>query len=193
MHAVTRTRRHVALVGLRCSGKSSVGRELAQLLHAPFVDLDDELTRVANSTAGSARFASAGDVLAQWGETTFRSLESQVLREVLEAREGRVLATGGGAVLAPANRAQLALRARCIWLRAGPAELARRLRADPTPRPSLTGRDPGDELVELARARGPLYAEVADWTLETAAHTPTELARLVFEHLVEDKSSRDGG
>lgn len=190
---MSNVRRHIALVGLRCSGKTSVGRELALLLDAPFVDLDDELARAANSTTESARFASAGDVLAAWGETTFRSLEAQVLREQLEAREGRVLATGGGVVLAASNRAQLALRARSLWLRADPAELARRLRADPTRRPSLTGADAGEELVQLARERGPLYAEVADWTLETASRTPRELARAAFEFLVTDRRSRDGG
>ncbi|MBI5363112.1 MAG: shikimate kinase [Planctomycetes bacterium] len=190
---MTRTRRHVALVGMRCSGKSSVGKALAQLLGAPFVDLDDELARTANATAGTARFHAAGDVLAEWGEPTFRNLESQVLRTVLEARDGRVIATGGGAVLAPANRAQLALRARCVWLVADSEELARRLRADPTPRPSLTGIDPAEELVTLAKERAPFYAEVADFRLETAGHAPAELARELLARLVERGPEHPGG
>ena len=86
-------RRHVALVGPRCSGKSTVGRALADLFGVPLVDLDDEVLRRANETAGgAARFQAAGEVLATWGEPAFRSLESQVLREVL-GYEGRYVGT----------------------------------------------------------------------------------------------------
>lgn len=179
-------RRHVALVGLRCSGKTSVGRELARLAGMRFVDLDDEIVRAANASAEKPIFDAtkrAGDVLATWGEPTFRSLESQALRAALEAREPCVLATGGGAVIASRNRALLAHHARCVWLQVDPSECARRLRSDPTSRPSLTGGDPAEELEQLAKQRGPLYAEVADVALDASSDRPLDLARRALERL----------
>jgi shikimate kinase len=190
---VSSVRRHVALIGLRCAGKSCVGRELAQLCGAPFHDLDDELVVAANRTAGRARFDAAGAVLSEWGEPAFRSLETQVLQSLLERRDGVVLATGGGAVLAARNRALLARRARCVWLKVEPVELARRLRADPTPRPPLVGTDAAEELTLLAAQRAPLYAEVADLTLDGASALPAALARTLLARLVEEGGTRPGG
>lgn len=173
---MTRVRHHIALIGLRCAGKTTVGRELAALSQLEFVDLDDELVRAANAVLERARFTRAGEVLAAWGEATFRTLERDVLRATLERLEPCIVATGGGIVVAAENRAQLAAFAHCVYLDADVAELARRLRADPTPRPSLTGADPGEELAQLQRERGPLYAEIAELTLPAGARTPRELA-----------------
>lgn len=181
-------RRHVALVGPRCSGKSTVGRALADLFGVPLVDLDDEVLRRANETAGgAARFQAAGEVLATWGEPAFRSLESQVLREVLEERSPRVVATGGGAVLAARNRGLLARHARSVWLRVDPVELARRMRADPTPRPSLTGQDPAVEIEFVLAQRAPLYAEVSDLVLDCGERAPGVLALEIQKWLLARK------
>lgn len=174
---MSRTRIHIALVGLRCAGKTTVARELAAISELDVVDLDDELVRAANEIVEKERFQKAGDVLAAWGEATFRTLERDVLRAALDRTQPCALATGGGVVLASENRARLAAYARCVYLEAEPAELARRLRADPTPRPSLTGADPAEELAQLARERGPLYREIADLTLAAGARSPAELAR----------------
>ena len=65
----------------------------------------------------------------------------------------------------PRNRELLRQRATCLLLSVPPAELARRLRADPTPRPALVGSDPVGEIAVLAARRGPLYSEVADAVL----------------------------
>ena len=181
-------RRHVALVGPRCSGKSTVGRALADLFGVPLVDLDSELVRAANATAGGeTRFHAAGDVLTAWGEPTFRSLESQVLRDVLEERAPRVVATGGGVVLGARNRGLLARHARSVWLRVDPVELARRMRADPTPRPSLTGADPAVEIELVLAQRAPLYAEVSDLVLECGERGAGALALEIQKWLLQRK------
>jgi shikimate kinase len=165
-------RRVVALVGLRCSGKSSVGRELARLLARPFVDLDDEV-------AGLAGTDSAGAVIEELGLDAFRRLEARALERLLSSGEPGVLATGGGVVELPLNRQWLALHTRCVWLRAEPALLCARLLADPVLRPSLTGADPADEIEGLARARAPLYAEVAEYTLDVGEAPPEALAQRI--------------
>jgi shikimate kinase len=165
-------RRIVALVGLRCSGKSSVGRELARLLGRPFVDLDDEVAFLAGSE-------SAGAVIEELGLGAFRRLEARALERVLTAGAPGVLATGGGVVEQPLNRQWLALHTRCVWLRAEPALLRARLLADRALRPSLTGAAPADELEALSRERAPLYAEVAEHALDVGEASPLALAQRI--------------
>jgi shikimate kinase len=162
----------VALVGLRCSGKSSVGRELARLLERPFVDLDDEVAFLAGTDT-------AGAVIEELGLGAFRRLEARALERLLTAGEPGVLATGGGVVEQALNRQWLAQHTRCVWLRADPALLRARLKADPTPRPSLTGADPADELEGLSKRRAPLYAEVAELTVDVGEAPPRALAQRI--------------
>jgi shikimate kinase len=170
--AVSARKQVVALVGLRCSGKSSIGRELARLRKLSFVDLDDEVAFLAGTE--SAR--GAGAVIEELGLGAFRRLEARALERVLSSGEPGVLATGGGVVEDAVNRQWLALHTRCVWLRAETELLRARLRADPTPRPSLTGADPSLELDVLARRREPLYAEVAELTLDVGDAAPRALA-----------------
>ena len=83
-------RRVLALVGLRCSGKTTVGRALAERSGAAFVDLDEQV-------AFQAGLGSAGEVIEALGLERFREMEAAALARVLEAAEDRtVLATGGG-------------------------------------------------------------------------------------------------
>ena len=169
----------VALVGLRGSGKTTVGRALAGRLALAFSDLDDEVALIAGAP-------SAGAVIEELGLEAFRRLEARALERVLTdaLRAGPlVLATGGGAVESPVNRQWLALRTRCVWLRAGAAVLRERLAADPTHRPSLTGADPLDELDELERRRAPLYTEVAHIEVDAERSKPSELACRIADAL----------
>jgi shikimate kinase len=149
----------VSLVGLRCSGKSSVGRELAELLDRPFVDLDVELARDFASGHGAA--TTAGEILAQHGESVFRDAEERTLERVLARDDAFVVATGGGVVERANNRALLRLHTTCVWLRVPTEELERRMRADKSSRPALSHhgidcgtRDPQD----IARSIAALFA-----------------------------------
>lgn len=177
----------ITLVGLRCSGKSTVGRELARLVGLRFVDLDEVVARTYAEEAGEEPCA-VGEVLERIGIAAFRELESRCLREVL-AGDPMVVATGGGAVEAPGNRSLLAA-SRCLWLDAPVEVLAARLRADPTLRPALLGGgDPAAELAELHEKRAPLYGEVASVRLEAAPATALEVARTAQNWLREAKST----
>ena len=158
--------RAVCLVGLRGAGKSSVGAALARALGRPFLDLD----RAVEDRAGRT----LRELFADEGEAAFRALESEALREALRLLPTAVLATGGGVVLDPDNRA--ALRgAHVVYLEAPPELLAARVEADPqsaADRPALHPQGPLAEARALHAARDPLYREVA--TLVVDATPPVE-------------------
>lgn len=162
-------RTRVALVGLRCAGKTSVGARLAALLGVPFVDLDERVAVLANElTAGAA--------LRRLGEPAFRALESRALADALAEPGALVLATGGGCVQDPANRARLAREATCVWLRAPVDVLRRRLAADTTERPALAGASAAAELAALAARREPEYRELAAFAIDTGELSVEEVA-----------------
>lgn len=161
----------LALLGLRCSGKSTVGRLLAAELERPFVDLDEEVVRLGRYAGWRA--ASAGELLALAGQAVFRELEAAAVRRAFEPSPRTVVATGGGVVERADNRAWLARAGRCVFLSVPLEVLAERLRADPTPRPPLLGGDdPAAELAALSARREPLYRELAEAVIECGAEAP---------------------
>lgn len=177
--------RRIALVGLRCVGKTSVGIELARRLGVDFVDLDLLVVDLAELGAASAQPArpSVGDLLARLGEPAFRDLEQRALEAVLERPGPFVLATGGGVVERAENRGRLRRSAHCVWLREEVDVLQRRLAADSRPRPALLGTDPVAEVPVLAQRRDALYREVAEIALDCRGETPDRVAARVAELL----------
>jgi shikimate kinase len=177
----TRAPEKIALVGLRGSGKSAVGALLAADLGREFVDLDLEIERAHAAAHPAEPPPRAGEILARAGEPAFRALESRALAEVLGRSAPLVLACGGGAVQSEENRARLRAAAWVVWLEAPVEELARRLAADPTPRPPL-GEAPACSVAELRAvgdARRPWYEEVAHLRIRTEGLAPAEVARLL--------------
>ena len=170
--------RPIALVGLRCVGKTSVGRALARQLALVFVDLDDETVR-----ASGLDLPGAGALLAQVGEPRFRAFEQLALEQVLQRGDARVLATGGGVVERASNRELLRASTRCVWLRAGLEVLSARLERERASRPALLGLDPAAEIEATARRREPLYRELAQLTLDVGTLTPEALARSIAREL----------
>jgi len=171
----------LALLGLRGSGKSTVGRLVAARLEHPFLDLD-ALTVEAGRRAGR-REGSAGELLAAAGIVAFRAFEAEALRRVLEPGLTVVLATGGGVLERPDNRAWLARAACRVWLRVPVEELQRRLRSDPTLRPPLLGHDPVEEVGALAARRQPLFRSESDLVVEAGDGTPEDVCERVLAAL----------
>jgi shikimate kinase len=165
-------RKHVLLIGLRASGKSTLGAALAAALGAEFVDLDD-------LTARALGFAVAGEAFRRAGEEAFRAAESGALRSAVDSTP-RVIALGGGTPTAPGAAAMIdALRqsgrAIVVFLDPPVATLESRLRAHAGNRPSLTGAGVVDEVEEIARRRRPLYAALADFAFAKEVDAATVL------------------
>lgn len=172
---MTQPSSNLFLVGMMGAGKTTVGRILSRRLARRFIDSDEEI---------EARCGVRIPVIFEIeGEAGFRARECGVIDE-LTALDGIVLATGGGAVLAPENRRVLAARGTVVYLRALPADLLRRVRNDRN-RPLMMTPDPLGRLEELYAQRDPLYREVADVVVETGRQKVQVLARQLLEVLEE--------
>ncbi|MEM0915633.1 MAG: shikimate kinase [Planctomycetota bacterium] len=158
----------VVLIGYRGSGKSTVGRALAERLGMRFVDLDDEVC---------ARFggATVAEIWADPGEPAFRAAECDAV-EALLTEPGVVIALGGGTPMQPvaadAIRRSSALK---VYLQASAEELDSRTRADPASvdhRPALTAAGGGlDEVRAVLAEREPTYRALADREIDTSGQS----------------------
>lgn len=167
--------RNVFLVGMMGAGKTTAGRLVARRLKRPFYDSDHEIERRCG-----VKVPVIFDIE---GEAGFRQREAAVIAE-LTGLDGVVLATGGGAVLAPASRRLLAARGTVVYLHAPPEALYERVRQDRN-RPLLATADPLARLRELYAQRDPLYREIADLVLDTGPQSAQALARHLLGRLRE--------
>lgn len=141
------------------AGKTTVGKKLAKAIGRQFVDLD----RQVEKTTG----VSVATIFEIEGEAGFRLRESQAL-EQLAAVGNQVIATGGGAVLSPANRARMSGTGVVVYLHAPPELLYARTKHD-RKRPLLQVDDPLARITGLVEKRDPLYREIADIVVESGA------------------------
>ena len=150
-------------------GKTTVGRQLAKRLGRRFADADHEI-----EARTGVRIPTIFEIE---GEAGFRQRESKVIAELAE-ESGLVLATGGGAVLDPANRAVLAASGLVIYLNAPPTLLYERTRHDRN-RPLLRVEDPLAKINELFALRDPLYREAAHVVVNSVAGGVAQLVTKV--------------
>jgi len=165
----------LVLIGYRGTGKSTVGRLLAERSSCRFVDADREIE------ARSGR--SIRSIFAEDGEAAFRDWEERTLAELVAQARGAILATGGGAVLRESNRRRLRAFGFVAWLTGDPAELARRLEADRAglaDRPALTAAGTLDEIARVLAARTTLYRGLADAVIPTDGRDPSEVADAIL-------------
>src|SRR5229473_437807 len=148
--------RSIVLVGMPGSGKTSIGRRLAQYLGVEFVDADQEIEAAAGM--------SIPDIFSQHGEPYFRAGEARVIARLLD-KGPQVIATGGGAFMNPDTRAVVAAKAVSIWLKAEFDVLMKRIRRRHD-RPLLKTADPGATLRSLMEERCPVYVQ-ADLTVQS--------------------------
>ena len=141
--------RPVVLVGMMGTGKSTVGRKLAQTMTVEFTDADHEIEEAAQM--------SVGDIFAEFGEAYFRDGERRVIARLLEESSG-VIATGGGAFCNEETRALILDRAIAVWLDSPIDVLVERTGRKDT-RPLLRDGDPQEILTRLHAERAPFYGE----------------------------------
>lgn len=159
MAGTTEKGKNIILIGFMGTGKTSLGKAAAGKLKIPFLDTDDLIV--------SREGMSINEIFATKGEAYFRSLETQIIRELQDLEGGHVIAVGGGLPLREENRPLLRKLGRVVYLRTSPPVLARRLEADTT-RPILRqGEGSTLEKVErILKEREPKYLNAADIVLE---------------------------
>ena len=179
--------RQIVLVGLMGSGKSSVGRRLAQITSRKFFDTD----RIVEETHGH----SVREMFETVGEAEFRRRETEALRQSLETGTPAVIAAAGGVVISESNRELLKEATRrgdafVVWLDTDTHELAHRVQRG-AHRP-LLDNDPVGTLETMSVERHSMYAEVATHVVETTGCSLDEVVREVARVLEVDGGESDG-
>jgi len=153
--------KNIILIGYRGTGKTSVGRRLAEKLKAPFYDTDQMI------------IDRMGKTIKQWvrekGWESFRQEEKAIIRGISSLDCG-VIALGGGAVMDSENREVLRQQGLIIWLNADIETIMERMKADPKNldnRPALSEKDWETEIQEVLTQRSPVYLRLADFSIDT--------------------------
>jgi shikimate kinase len=166
------------LIGYRCTGKSSTGKILAELMACPFFDIDRILEERFQTTIEK--------MVTQKGWDYFRLKEREILLETDSLSTG-VVATGGGIILNPENRRFIQIHGICIWLYADSATIVNRLAADVTnteSRPRFTDETLGEETRKILDLRTPLYRDLGQIHIDTCCHSPKEAASIIKRRIL---------
>jgi shikimate kinase len=170
-------KRNIFLVGPMGAGKTTIGKQLAQLLHLEFIDTDQEI----ESRTG----APIDWIFDIEGEDGFRVREKEIIAE-LSQRQGIVLATGGGAVVTPENRTFLAGRGIVVYLETSIEQQLERTRKDKR-RPLLQNNDdPEATLIILHKERDAQYREIADVIVATNENSIKSVANKIANQINEN-------
>jgi shikimate kinase len=159
---------NLAIIGFMGTGKTSVGRLIAEQLHFDYLDTDEMIQTHTGRTIA--------DIFKTDGEPAFRALEQKVVAE-LASRVKTVVATGGGLPANPANLASLKTHALVVCLWASPETIWERVR-NQSHRPLLHDADPQKKIRELLAAREPFYRQ-ADVLLNTELRSVREVAQQI--------------
>lgn len=172
----------ISLIGYRGTGKTSVGKILAEKLGYKFFDTDDEVEHQAGT--------SIANIFAEYGEELFRKLEHKTIFK-LTHRENIVLSTGGGAILRRQNRFAIKSGGPVVWLTADVETILNRMQSDESSedrRPALTNLPPKAEITKLLKKRTPQYEECATITIATESKTPSQIVDEILLELDRNNS-----
>lgn len=170
------------LVGLMGAGKTTVGRQLARRMGLRFIDSDQEI-----QARTGVRIPTIFEIE---GEDGFRKREALAIAE-LSGLPGVVLATGGGAILLPENRAVLRDGGWVVYLNVHPADLFERTRNDKN-RPLLQTGDPRAKLNELYLQRDPIYREVAHCVVDSGRMGATAIVNHIIREYEKYANTESG-
>ena len=159
---------NLVLCGMMGAGKSTIGVKIAELTGRRWYDTDGVICD---------RHGKISDIFEYYGESHFRKLETEVVKE-LAGQDNLVISTGGGLVLKSENNAELQKNGKIVFLRASLKTLNQRLVVDGT-RPLLQSSTESisDRLARLLKERAPIYEHVADYIVDVDDKTPLEIAK----------------
>ena len=170
----------IILIGYRCTGKTTVGKSLAERLNLPFVDTDELVEKAAGKTIV--------EMVAAFGWEFFRQQEREAIRN-LTARGKSVIATGGGTVMDQKNAALLKQAGLLIWLMADEQTIQRRMLADPytaVRRPRFSLHELEVEIRNTLAVRSPAYHRLADFAINTSVMDTEECVAGIVAFLMDN-------
>jgi shikimate kinase len=168
------------LIGYRCSGKTTVGKSIADAIDWAFVDADAMLVEACGK--------SIKDIIATDGWEAFRCMERSTLKQICAA-DRQVVATGGGAVLDAANVNAMKTSGQLVWLKATAATIRKRMQADHNTvafRPALTQKGSLAEIEYLLTERNPYYKRASGVIIHTDSLSVAEIAHQILYRLNEE-------
>ncbi len=149
---------HIILIGFMGSGKTSVGKRLAETLHLSFLDTDEEIEKTSGMKIS--------DIFAKYGEAYFRERETETLKNLLQDTQRKVISVGGGLPVQERNQPYLKQMGTVVFLEASEQTLLERLQGDTT-RPMLKGADLRERIHTLMQERKAAYDKTADCHIQT--------------------------
>jgi shikimate kinase len=164
----------IVLIGMRGSGKTTVGKILARKLGRELVEMDELIIKRAGLTIT--------EIVEKYGWERFREIEAEITSEVAR-RDNIINATGGGVVTREKNVMRLKKKGVVVWLKAGVDTLLERIGEDSQRPPLVSGRTRRGDIELTLNERKPLYQKAADLTINTEDKTPEEVAELVMSRL----------
>jgi len=166
---------NIVLIGMRGSGKTTVGKLLAKRLGTQFIEMDELIVQRLGQ--------SIPEIVNNYGWKKFRDVEAEITREVAQL-DNVVNATGGGVVTREENIRELKKKGKLVWLKADIDTLLRRIGNDQS-RPSLTGKSQREDMEAVLAERSPVYQRVADFIIDTEGKMPEEVAETIAKLYIE--------
>jgi len=165
---------NIVLIGMRGSGKTTVGKILAQKMGRELIEMDELITRKAGLTIP--------EIVTKYGWGKFRDIEEEITGEAA-GRDNIINASGGGVVTRENNVIKLKASGVLVWLQAGVNTLVNRTGKDTDRPPLVEGRTRREDMEITLKERKPLYQQAADLTVNTENKTPEEVADMVINLL----------
>ncbi len=167
---------HIVIIGFMGSGKTRVGRKLAEDLGLAFLDVDKKITQDMKM--------SIADLLSKFGDPFYHALETKVIKEVLESDTRMVLSVSSGLPMQEQNHKYLSEMGVIIYLEASVETLMERLSGD-NKRPYLHGANLREKITKMLNERTPVYESLADITVVTGVRPFNELIKLIEQELAD--------
>ncbi len=170
---------HIVIIGFMGSGKTRVGKRLAQELQIPFVDVDKEINKKMKMTVK--------EIFQRFGEPFYRALETVEIKKLLEENEKKVVSLGAGLPLQEQNEEIIPQLGTVVYIKGSAATLLKRLEGSSNP--FLEGENQEEKIRKMLKQRDPVYQKFADIVVETGVMPFESLVAQILEKITEFEAS----